>query len=198
MPHGRIVIVDTGRQTAVSAITQGVAVAPCVDRERARGVFRSARERSSQRRRRREMNPLLRNHALIALSAVLVPTTAAWAAARPDLPPRHAVGQVVYLSGGGDQTQEAAMRSVASRYPLELDFLWGRGGKETPIAVAHWSITTVTGGPLLAASAGGPLILARVPEGRYVVTAQYEGKEVSRIVTIRKGAHDTLVMEWAP
>jgi hypothetical protein len=131
-----------------------------------------------------------------ALAALLVPAAIAFASTNPDLPSRHVEGSVAYLSGGSDPAQAAAMRGEAARYPLELDFLWGRGAKETPVAAADLAIKDAAGHPLVAAPSGGPVLLASVPEGRYTVTARYEGKEVSRVVNVRKGTHDTVVMEW--
>ena len=131
-----------------------------------------------------------------ALAALLVPAAIAVASTNPDLPSRHVQGSVAYLSGGSDLAQAAAMRSESARYPLELDFLWGRGAKETPVAAVDWAIKDAAGHPLVGAPASGPVVLASVPEGRYTVTARYEGKEVSRAVNVRKGTHDTIVMEW--
>jgi hypothetical protein len=133
---------------------------------------------------------------LSALAAMLVPAAMASASTNPDLPSRNIQGSVVYLSGGGDPAQEAALRSEAARYPLEFDFLWGRGAKETPVNVVDWTIKDKAGHPLVVAPSGGPVVLASVPDGRYVVTARYEGKELSRTVAVRKGVRDTVVMEW--
>jgi hypothetical protein len=133
---------------------------------------------------------------LCALSATLAPATSAWASVNPDLPPKQVHGSVVYLSGGTSAAQALAMRSEAANYPLELDFLWGRGAKESPIAVVDWSIKNVAGQALLHASSSGPVVLASVPDGRYMVTARHEGKTLSRTATVRKGTHDTVVMEW--
>jgi len=131
-----------------------------------------------------------------ALSAMLVPASLAWAATNPDLRTAHVHGAVVYLSGGSNPTQASALRTEAANYPLELDFLWGRGAKETPVTVADWSIRNAAGHQLLDASSSGPIVLASLRDGRYTVTARYEGTELSRIATVRKGMHDTVPMEW--
>jgi hypothetical protein len=131
-----------------------------------------------------------------ALFVTLAPAMSAWASVNSDLPPRQVHGSVVYLSGGSSAAQAVAMRSERANYPLELNFLWGRGAKETPIAVVDWSIKNAAGHSLLDASSSGPVVLASVPDGRYTVTARYEGRTLSRTATVRKGTHDTVVMEW--
>jgi hypothetical protein len=106
------------------------------------------------------------------------------------------VGSITYLNGGRDAAQAQAMRSEAARYPLELQFLWGRGAKETAIGNVDWSIQNTAGHRLLDASSNGPLVLASMPNGRYRVTAHYEGKTLSRVVNVHKDTHETVVLEW--
>lgn len=134
---------------------------------------------------------------LMSLFATTVlPASLCWASINPETPPPITVGSITYLNGGRDATQAQAMRSEAARYPLELQFLWGRGAKETSIGNVDWSIQNATGHRLLEASSNGPLVLASLPNGRYRVTARYEGKTLSRVVNVHKGTHETVVLEW--
>jgi hypothetical protein len=133
---------------------------------------------------------------LSALVASLVPPTLVWASASPDLPPTQVRGDVAFVSGGSDPAQAAAMRGEAANYPLELDFLWGRGAKETPVADVEWSIRNPAGKLLLDASSGGPVVLASLPDGRYTITGHHDGKAISRVVAVHKGAHDDVLLEW--
>jgi len=112
------------------------------------------------------------------------------------LPPTEHAGPVTFISGGTDANQADAMQRATASYPLELDFLWGRGAKETEIANVEWSIRNTTGQTLADARSTGPMVLASLPDGRYTVTATYDGKALTRDVTVQKGKHDRVVLEW--
>lgn len=120
----------------------------------------------------------------------------ACASVGPDLPAAQHAGSVTYLSGGGAPAQEQAMESDANQYPLELQFIWGRGAKETLVTASDWSIRDATGHVLAAGHSGGPIILASLPNGRYIVRATYDGATVARTVQVRKGVQDDVLLEW--
>jgi hypothetical protein len=88
------------------------------------------------------------------------------------------------------------MHRQAAKYPLEFDFMWGRGEKETPITGVEWSLRNAAGHVLVNASAGGPVVLASLPAGHYTLTARYQGTELSRAIDVRKHGHETVVLEW--
>jgi hypothetical protein len=119
----------------------------------------------------------------------------AWASIDSNMPPARTVGPITYISGGNTPAQIKTMDSEAGRYPLELLFLWGRGQKETPVDV-QWSIKNAAGHELVEAHSSGPEVLASLPNGRYMVTARYHETSLSRVVTVHKGAHDEVVLEW--
>ncbi len=139
-----------------------------------------------------------RNLAILASLSGLttLAPVAAWATADSSLPPAQKSGPVTYLSGGSDQAQATAMRHAQARYPLEVEFLWGRGAKETDIAGVDWSIRDMDGHVLLDQRSGDPIVLASLPDGRYNVTGTYDGITESRIVSVRRGSHDDLLLEW--
>ena len=134
---------------------------------------------------------------LIGLAA-LMPVSLALASTSEagDMPLTHYSGPIAYLSGGDAPAQAAAMDAAAARYPLELDFLWGRGAKETALPAVDWSIQSASGREMLDAPASGPVVLATLPNGRYTVTAHYDGDTLSRPVHVRQGIHDDVVLEW--
>lgn len=139
-----------------------------------------------------------RNLAILASlwAMTTLPAAAAWATPNGTLPPEHTAGSIAYLSGGSDPVQASEMRNVAARYPLEVEFLWGRGAKETDIAGVDWSIRDVAGHVLVDQRSGEPIVLAALPDGRYNVTGTYDGTTLSRVVTVRKGSHNDLLLEW--
>lgn len=112
------------------------------------------------------------------------------------LPAAHSAGPVTYMSGGSDPVQASAMHKEAAAYPLEMDFVWGRGAKESQIGGVEWSIRNAAGHVLVDESSNGPVVLASLPDGRYTLTARYEGRALSRVVDVHKGKHQTVVLEW--
>lgn len=131
-----------------------------------------------------------------AVSMAIMPAAMAMASPESALPPQHTAGPVTYLNGGSDPAQATAMNGAAARYPLELEFLWGRGAKESEIARVQWSVRNAAGHEMIDGSAGGPMVLASLPDGRYTVTATYDGDTLSRTVSVRKGMHDDVLLEW--
>lgn len=113
-----------------------------------------------------------------------------------EIPPAQHAGPVTYVSGGDDAARADALQHRAAKYPLELDFLWGRGAKETQIGNVDWSIRDATGHPLVDARSSGPMVLASLPDGHYTVTATYDGTSLTRDVSVQKGRHDQVVLEW--
>lgn len=132
---------------------------------------------------------------LCLLSAAPFALSSASASADANLPSAKTVGSITYISGGDTPAQAKAIDADASHYPVELLFLWGRGQKETPVDAA-WSIKNAEGHEFVHASANGPEVLASLPNGRYTVTARYNETTLSRVVTVRKGSLDEVVLEW--
>ena len=93
-------------------------------------------------------------------------------------------GSVEFLSGGVTETELAQIRSQASNYNLKVRTAAPSGAH---IGSAEITIADALGGNLLLSTrARGPLFYARLPEGRYVVTAK-SGNQVQR-KTVRVGS----------
>ena len=139
-----------------------------------------------------------RKHLLVSslLTVVSAGTPLAWASTNPDLPAAERAGSLTYLSGGSAPAQAQAMQSDASQYPLELQFIWGRGAKESPVTASEWSIRDAADRVLVVGRSGGPIILALLPNGRYIVQATYDGDTVRRTVQVRNGVADDVLLEW--
>ena len=135
----------------------------------------------------------------IAVAGLVLAVPTASATAKPSmsqLPPAEHAGPVTYLNGGAEARQAEAMHRAAFNYPLELDFLWGRGAKESQISKVEWSIQNAAGHELVDARASGPIVLASLPDGHYTVKATYDGKALTRDVVVRKGKQDKVLLEW--
>ncbi len=87
------------------------------------------------------------------------------------LPPERVNGNVIYLSGGIGQEEAAALRQNESNYPLALEFI--RNGESGAEFLAGVSVTIkdAQGNVVLAAASEGPLLLAKLPDGKYKVIA---------------------------
>jgi hypothetical protein len=132
-----------------------------------------------------------------ALAAALCAATGALAATAADLPPAQTSGQVTYLSGGVGKDQQAAIKHEASNYPLEMKFLrTGKGPAEYLTAIPV-TIKDQTGKVVLDTRSDGPLMLAKLPDGKYTITAEEAGKSELRHVTVAQGKHRTVVFRWA-
>lgn len=109
------------------------------------------------------------------------------------LPATHHSGDITYLSGGIGSDQSSALKSLMHRYPLTLEFV-GRHGDylaDVPVRIADMHGNTV-----LDAQSDGPFMLLRLPDGRYEVTASYDGSTVRRNVNIDSGTHAHDLFVW--
>ena len=112
------------------------------------------------------------------------------------LPPAHTQGSVTYSSGGIATDQQAAMRRAASDYPLEVTFVESNAGHGLFTADVHVTITDRAGNIVLDTRSDGPYLLARLPNGRYTITADNTGRITSRQVTIEPGIHRAVIFDW--
>ncbi len=143
------------------------------------------------------MNCIGRRRMTICLVAAMCATTCA-RAATTSLPPEQSQGAVIYMSGGIDRDQESAMRRAAVEYSLELEFSWKGELSKVPIAYVPVTIRDQTGKIVLDRASDGPLLLVRLPDGRYTITAQKAGEAEVREVTVVDGHPDKVTFTWAP
>ncbi len=92
------------------------------------------------------------------------------------------------------------MKRAASSYPLELQFVErgdasevSRGMYAAGIGV---KIFDNAGRIVLEAKAGGPFMLASLPDGEYTINAEDDGRVVTRRVHVEHARHQTVVFEW--
>ena len=133
--------------------------------------------------------------AAIAASGLAFAGTAI-AAAASHLPATHTQGEVRYLSGGIGKSEAAAMKHAARRYPLQLEFLLKAKPKEEYLADIKVQIKDAHDRLVLDAIAGGPFLLAKMPAGKYKVSADRDGKVVHRQIEIAASGHQRVVFEW--
>lgn len=122
-----------------------------------------------------------------------VPASAPAASAPPAAARVHtdAVTGVKYLSGGVGSDEQQAIKAEASVYPFDLVFSRKDG--------AYLVIDKVTvrdkNRVVLTVANAGPMLLAKLPPGKYTVEATASGKTQTRTLEVAKGAHAS--QSWA-
>jgi hypothetical protein len=131
-----------------------------------------------------------------ALAAALC-STGALAATGANLPPEQTSGAVTYLSGGMGKDQQTAIKHAAAKYPLELEFFRMGKAPSADMTGVPVTIKDQAGKVVLDTRSDGPLMLAKLPDGKYTITAQNNGKSEVRHVTVAQGKHRTVIFRWA-
>lgn len=96
---------------------------------------------------------------------------------------------IEYVQGGAGEGEMNAIKAMQSQYPLHIVFSRNTGEYVVPDRVT----VSGTGGMVLDLSTAGPAVLAKLPPGRYTVTAQYLGGMQKRTVDV--GA-SSKVVSW--
>ncbi|WP_051516598.1 hypothetical protein [Herbaspirillum sp. RV1423] len=122
---------------------------------------------------------------------VLMQISAAYAA-----PVEVVSGQTTYISGGIGSDEAAEMKSMASRYVLEVVSVVKADPREQYTADYRILIKDATGKTVLDAVSEGPFFLANLPDGNYQVEATQDGVRKSQRTSVKKGAHRRLVFVW--
>jgi len=139
----------------------------------------------------------------ILLSAVLASASTAVFSSVPDIPPAYRaylppeqhVGEVSYIAGGLSRGEADAIKRAAQDYPLELVFRQTVNGKVKDLYDVPVKITAADGKVVFDAHSPGPYFIARLPKGRYTVTARWDDWDFSKDVTIG-GERDRVVFAW--
>ena len=101
----------------------------------------------------------------------------------PAMPPMHDEAGVTYISGGIGGDQQQAMRAAAPNYNLHLLFA-GQGSGEY-LSNVRVTIAREQGTVLLNAVSDGPFFMAKLPSGRYRISADDgDGRPQTRSVII--------------
>lgn len=103
--------------------------------------------------------------------------------------------EVIFVSGGIGYCESQAMQNASKEYPLELVFVQKTISHESYLAEIPVKITDVKGNPVLDTVTKGPYLLAKMPAGRYTVTANLYDEIKTQHVTIAK-KHQRLVFVW--
>lgn len=141
-----------------------------------------------------ERKPPVTTHEALAPAPVPAPVEEIPArnALSGDIPVAHDNHGVPYVTGGVGQDEVAAFRGLASGYNMRATFTTGSGEYLSGVAV---QVARADGTVVFNATSDGPYLFARLPQGRYRLTAMLDGAQRSRelYVPARGGVRFTMV-----
>lgn len=107
----------------------------------------------------------------------------------------HVENEVTFVSGGIGFCESQEMRRISHEYQLELLFLEKTARRESFLAGVPVQITDSKGSLAVDTITKGPLLLAKMPAGRYVITATYDGIVKTHHLRI-DNKHQRVVFSW--
>jgi hypothetical protein len=107
----------------------------------------------------------------------------------------HVENEVTFVSGGIGFCESQEMRRISHEYQLELLFLEKTTSRESFLAGVPVQITDSKGSLAVDTITKGPLLLAKMPAGRYVITATYDGIVKTHHLRI-DNMHQRVVFSW--
>ena len=130
------------------------------------------------------------------LAAGLLLGSAAQAQNESALPAVQKSGAVEYLSGGIGLDESTAIKSASRHWPLSLVFSVQAPGKAEFASDVKLEIRDAKGAQVLATTASGPFLLAKLPPGSYSLRASLAGKTLERKVQIKAGGSARVELVW--
>lgn len=103
-------------------------------------------------------------------------------------------GTFNYVSGGIGVAEQERLKAHEDVYNLKLVFTLVEGNYVADVRVL---LKDAAGNTVIEDIAGGPFFMAKLAPGRYQVTATYEGKTVTRDVTVSDKRLRTEYLRWS-
>lgn len=103
-------------------------------------------------------------------------------------------GAISFVSGGIGEAEQQQLRAREGEYNLKLVFTLTEGNYLADVNVV---VSDAKGGKLVEHQAGGPFFMVKLPAGQYSVAATYDGKTVTRKVTVGARGLRTEYLRWA-
>jgi hypothetical protein len=113
-----------------------------------------------------------------------------------NLPPVQHQGDVTFLTGGIGLSESTAIKDAMHKYPLTLEFAGKAKSGNEYLSDVSIQVSDKHGYTVLKTIAKGPFLLALLPNGRYAVTASYNGKTEHRDVNITPSSHVRELFLW--
>lgn len=134
-----------------------------------------------------------RVHILSAVLSGSVLLAAAAGAADNDIESVRTAGSVSYVSGGVGTESIERLNSIAGNFNLKLVFALKSGEYVSSVQV---SVADAAGKTFLDTTSEGPWLLAKLPAGRYRVSATFAGKAVTQNAALDAAKLRTLDFRW--
>jgi len=120
----------------------------------------------------------------------------AWAGSATDypLPQAKTENGITYMSGWVGKPEANAMREEARHYPLSMVFSAAKDNEF--LAAVRVTIKHPSGKEMLSAVSDGPIMLVKLPAGKYTVAAEAHGKTLHRTVQVPARGDRQLSFHW--
>ena len=105
------------------------------------------------------------------------------------------VGVVSYVSGGVGDDERQQMDRLAADYQLKMVFA-GKGSPNEYLSGVKVQITDKDGKTVLDTVTQGPFLLAKMPAGRYAISAESEGMVKQQTVQVTGAKSQQVVFIW--
>lgn len=119
---------------------------------------------------------------------------AAAAAMNSALPKPETQNGITYLSGGIGRAEAQAMKAEAKRYPLSMTFSADKDNEF--LANVRVTIKNPKGRIVLSTLSPGPIMLIKLPAGKYVVAARANGKTYRHTVEVKAKGDTPVRFHW--
>ncbi len=137
---------------------------------------------------------ILRSMTAAALGLGLALCVAAFAA--DPMPEIKIFGGVSYVSGGIGLDEASALKAAEKDFSLCLLFAQTKRGEY--VSDVKVSIADKAGKTVLDVTSDGPMLLAKLAPGTYKVSAEYEGKALSRSLSVAAAGVTRAGFVWQP
>ena len=112
------------------------------------------------------------------------------------LPPEQKQGDVSYLMGGVGKEEAAALHNDEANFPVTLEFLKRSKPHSEYVSDVNVTIKDHEGKTVLNTVADGPLLLAKLRDGKYTVVASDNGVSKERNIVVSARKPERIVFEW--
>jgi hypothetical protein len=133
-------------------------------------------------------------HKMVATVFALGVAGAAYA--QTGLPPTQTYGSTSFVTGGVGLDESTAMKAAQKDYALSLLFVQTERGEY--LSDVKVSIKDKSGDIVLETVADGPMLLAKLPPGAYRISAEHNGKTLSKTVEIKAKGVTRAAFVWEP
>ena len=105
-------------------------------------------------------------------------------------------GEVSYVTGGIGRSEAESMREAANDYALEIVFVQKLKQQEEFISDVKVQIQDTQKNTVLDVVTEGPFLLVNLPNGKYVITAEFNSDTKQQKVNVGARKHQKVVFWW--